>query len=179
MKEPMSNFSRVSKMNVAFGNPKGDPHTIDFDRVRKQCLNLVDELGELFVALGANPASVKYYVSNLKHAASVSSQPVDVDGIRDALCDLHVFAYGAHHFMGIDADKDMDAVVDGVMTRFVKDIHDMEATIKLHAAKGVTATYIEGEFPTAVLKSAKDQPDAPAGKFLKSVSYSDTIFPAI
>jgi len=176
----MSNFKRVAAMNAAFGNPKGDPKAIDFDRVRKQCLNIIDELGELMLALGANPYGLGQAVNHLKDVAGKGkNKDVDLDDVRDALCDIHVFAYGAHHFMGIDADKDMDAVVDGVMTRFVKDAKDLAHTLDMHSAKGVKEFYIEGEFPTVVVKSAEDQPDAPKGKFLKSASYKNTVFPPV
>lgn len=69
--------------------------------------------------------------------------------------------------------------VDGVMTRFIKDDADKQATQALHAANGVTDVYFEGEYPTMVMKSASDQPDAPKGKFLKSASYKQTVFPSI
>ena len=179
MKENMSNFNRVSAMNTAFGNPKGDPKNTDWDRVRKQSLNIADEYGETMIALGADPALVKDAVAHLKYVSSMAVNPVNALQVRDGLCDIHVFAYGAHHLMGVDADTDMDAVVDGVMTRFVKDPQDMKATLKLYADKGVHRVYVEGEFPTMVLKSAADQPDAPKGKFLKSASYTDTVFPAV
>lgn len=175
----MTNFTSVANMNTAFGNPKGDPHSIDFERVRKQCLNIPDEFGELAVALGADPDLIKAAVNNLKWVASLHGNAVDLDKVRDALCDMHVFAYGAHHLMGIDADGDMAAVVDGVMTRFIKDEADKAATIAKHAAAGVVDVYFEGDFPTMVMKSARDQQDAPKGKFLKSASYSDTVFPAV
>ena len=171
-----TNFQNVAAMNAAFGNPAGDSSSIDWDRIRKQCLNIPDEVGELFVALGADQAVVKHLVSALKWAASKQVNPVDPDGVRDALCDVHVFGYGAHHLMGIDADADMGAVVDGVMTRFIKDDADKEATIAKHAAAGVTDVYFEGDYPTMVMKSATDQPDAPRGKFLKSASYREPVF---
>lgn len=101
---------------------------------------------------------------------------VHLKGTRDALCDVNVFSYGAHHRMGIDADRDLKSVVEGVMTRFIKDEQDKQATIALHAAQGVTDAYFEGEFPTMVMKSAADQLDAPKGKFLKSASYTEPVF---
>ncbi|MBK6006360.1 hypothetical protein JJB11_09680 [Ramlibacter ginsenosidimutans] len=73
----------------------------------------------------------------------------------------------------------MDAVVDGVMTWFIRDEADKHATIALHAAGGVTHVYFEGEYPLMVMKSASDQPDAPKGRFLKSASYQDTVFPPL
>ena len=44
------------------------------------------------------------------------------------------------------------------------------------AAAGVTDVYFEGEYPTMIMKSASDQPDAPKGKFLKSASYKEPVF---
>lgn len=175
----MSNFQKVSAMNVAFGNPKGEPFNFNVNKVRNQCLNIVDELGELFVALGADKTAVKSGIASMKYAANHVSGPMDLTKTRDALCDINVFTYGAHHLMGINADADMDAVVAGVMTRFIKDDFDKKATQTLHAAKGVTDVYFEGEYPTMIMKSASDQPDAPKGKFLKSFSYRDTVFPPI
>lgn len=175
----MTNFQKVADMNVAFGNPKGDPKESDIIRLRKQCLNIVDELAELMIAMGADSQAMKSTAGQFKQLACQITRPVSINGIRDGLCDIHVFAYGAHHFMGIDADEDMGAVLNGVMTRFIKDAEDKQLTIDLHARKGVTDVYFEGEYPTMVMKSASDQPDAPKGKFLKSFSYSDTVFAPI
>ena len=169
-----TNFQRVAEMNESFGNPKGDQTAIDLDRVRNQTRNILDEFCEVQAALGASKASLEA----LRAAAKgiLYSEDVDLDGVRDGLCDIHVFAYGAHHLMGIDADMDMNSVVDGVMTRFIKNEADKAATIAKHAAKGVTEVYFEGEYPLMVMKSAVDQPDAPKGKFMKSASYSEPVF---
>lgn len=169
-----TNFVLVSNMNVAFGNPQGSPAAIDLNKVRNQTRNILDEYLEVQVALGASPESVKA----IREAAKGITYPgsVDIDDVRDGLCDIHVFAYGAHHLMGIDADRDMKSVVDGVMTRFVKDDADKAATIAKHAAKGVTDVYFEGAYPVMVMKSAVDQPDAPMGKFMKSASYAEPVF---
>lgn len=175
----MSNFERVAAMNIAFGNPKGNPKDIDFDRIRKQALNIADEFAELMIALGANASNIKYAVNNLKALASIVTHEVDITDVRDALCDINVFSYGAQHLMGVDGDADMNAVLDGVMTRFIKNETDFAATLNMHNAKGVTEVYREGDYPTMVLKSATDQPDAPQGKFLKSASYTNTVFPPL
>lgn len=170
-------FELVSAMNVVFGNPKGDPRNIDWTRVRNQCKNIGDEFAELMTALGADDESaarIRWAVSQINY----TNEP-NVEEVRDALCDIPVFATGGQHIMGVDGDADMAAVIEGVMTRFVKDPADMKATMALHAKKGVTDTYVEGDFPTAILKSASDQPDAPKGKFLKSASYKPTVFPPL
>lgn len=175
MSNTLTTFQRVVSMNVAFGNKAGDTKAIAVPRVRSQCKNILDEFCELQIALGASPESVQA-IRDAAKGLTYTRDAIDVDGARDALCDIKVFGDGAHHFMGFDADRDMHSVVDGVMTRFIKDEADKQATIAKHAAKGVTEVYFEGEFPTMVMKSAVDQPDAPKGKFLKSASYSEPVF---
>ena len=152
-----TSFQAVSAMNTAFGNKRGNYDSIDWERLKSQCKNILDEYNELLEALEEK--------NQIK--------------TRDALCDIQVFAMGAQHFMGVDGDNDMKDVVDGVMTRFIKSPEDLENTREFHRLRGVTETYTEGTFPTMVLKSSCDQPDAPKGKFLKSVSYSDTAFRAV
>ncbi len=180
-------FQMVSEMNVAFNNPKGDPLNIDWERIQKQCLNIPDEIGELFKALGGHAkdgdgaAFIDSAVTNFKaylvQSLTMEKFPdVDILGVRDALCDIPVFATGAQHLMGIDGDRDMRSVITGVMSRFVKDDADKEATIAKHASKGVTQVYFQGDYPKMVMKSAVDQPDAPTGKFLKSASFEEAVF---
>lgn len=174
-----TSFQRVAEMNTAFGNPKGDAENIDWSRIRSQCKNIHDEYCELLEGFGLD----KRLITKLRNAHSHTlyfdenfiCKP-DTEAVRDALCDIQVFAKGAQHLMGYDGDNDMDDVVDGVMSRFVKDEDDKLATILLHAGKGVTEVYFEGEYPKMVMKSAVDQPDAPKGKFLKSASYVNTVF---
>lgn len=170
-----TNFELISQMNVAFGNPQGNPMRIDQDRVRSQCKNILDEYTELLRALGADETSIQALLDANAQVVFDSDHFV-LDGVRDALCDVQVFGLGGFHFMGIDADRDMRAVHQGVMTRFIKDESDKQATIALHAAKGVNEVYFEGDYPTMVMKSARDQPDAPKGKFLKSASFSEPVF---
>lgn len=173
-----TSFELVSMMNTAFGNPKGDPQNIDWTKVRRQFKNVGHEFCELLQALGLDPACVE----NILGAIDRNTNPEQFTGepnlhkVRDSSRDIVVFADGGHHFMGIDGDRDMHAVIEGVMTRFVRDEADKEATIQKHADAGVTEVYFEGEFPTMIMKSAADQPDAPKGKFLKSASYKDTVF---
>lgn len=169
-----TSFQLVAEMNEAFGNRRGNPAAPEIGRVRAQCANILHEFGELMVALGADAAQVKQLIEPFNHLGFGAF--FNLDDIRDALCDIHVFAYGAHHLLGLDADRDMQEVVSKVMTRFIKDEADKQATIALHAARGVTQVYFEGDYPTMIMKSAADQPDAPRGKFLKSASFSEPKF---
>lgn len=173
-----TSFELVSMMNTAFGNPKGDPQNIDWTKVRRQFKNVGHEFCELLQALGLNKACVENILSAIDRNTNPEqfTEEPNLHKVRDSSRDVVVFADGGHHLMGIDGDRDMRAVIDGVMTRFIKDDADLEATMATHAAAGVSEVYFEGEFPTMVMKSAADQPDAPKGKFLKSASYKDTVF---
>lgn len=175
-------FQRVAEMNVAFGNNKGDPNNIDWNRVRAQYRNIFDEYCEGLKALGMDETALSFIKTmHTRYTTPMyfMDECINPLEVRDALADQQVFKDGVLHFMGVDGDADMHAVIDGVMTRFVKDDADKTATIALHAAKGVTDVYFEGEYPKMVMKSLRDQPDAPKGKFLKSASYTNTIFPEI
>src|SRR3546814_588389 len=174
-----TNFQLVSAMNSAFGNPKGNSADINFNRVRSQTINVFDEFIETMGALGLEPSAIdelKLVRQRITLERFGDDSTVNLNQARDGLCDINVFSYGAHHMMGIDADRDMSSVVGGVMTRFIKDEADKVATQALHAAKGVTNVYFEGDYPVMVMKSGADQPDAPKGKFLKSVSYREPEF---
>jgi hypothetical protein len=172
-----TNFQLVAAMNAAFGNPKGDALNIDWEKVRNQSKNVLDEFGELMIGLGAAPEVIRSMVKAFKSSLAFPNHP-NLPAVRDAASDIHVFDYGIHHFLGIDADADMEEVVYKVMTRFIKNEADKAASIAKHAALGVTDVYFEGEYPTMVMKSASDQPDAPKGKFLKSASYTEPVFAA-
>lgn len=174
----LTSFQYVVAMNQAFGNmaipalhyydgrAPGDPlppraeYTAAWTRLEKQCKNILAEYNELQLALVAR----------------------SVEDVRDALCDIQVFAMGAQHFLSVDGDADMDAVLDGVMTRFCKDPAELTATVLHWAKRGVTEVRAEGEFPRVCIKATADQTDCdgdiiPTGKFLKSVGYKNTVFP--
>ncbi len=193
-------FDYVKRMNEAFGNPEGDPADFDpmpgfglvdvpgelhynktaWNRLQKQCENIggrfdaVVELGGKLFGRGSIDGEVRELLQAL-HDRNINS-------VRDALCDIMVFALGAYHFIGYDANADMAAVLDGVMTRFCKDQDALDRTIAKWAALGVTDVYTQGQFPRLCVKSARDQTASngdfcPKGKFLKSADYQDTVFP--
>jgi hypothetical protein len=161
-------FQRVAEMNVAFGNERGDPSNIDEQALMMQSKSIGSEFVELMKALGVQV--------NMQFQPFASG-PTNMDDVRDALCDIMVFALGAFHRMGIDAEDDMESVVSAVMSRFCKHEHDLLATRAKYDAAGVAYT-VHGEFPRVYLRSEHDQqmPEYPKGKFLKSASYRGPIF---
>lgn len=166
---------KVAMMNIAFNNPKGDPKHINWGVIESQSKSVLDEVGELFVGLGYKKSVIDALVHGFKSALTgCEKEAPDLNKVRDANVDICVFAAGSHHLMGVDFDRDGDTVIEGVLTRFVKNAEDLEATLAKHAAAGVTDVTVEGVFPLAIVRSNSDQPDAPKGKFLKSAS---TTFP--
>jgi hypothetical protein len=155
-------FQYVKNMNEAFGNPEGSPHYINWERLRSQCKNIKSEQEEAMSAIALN----------------------NVDEVRDALCDIMVFTLGAYHFMGLEADDDMVAVLDGVMTRFCATQQELDDTADKYAKLGVDYT-VHGAFPRVYLKSARNHSaegatdEYPKGKFLKSVGYRLAVLPPL
>ena len=170
-------FERVKEVNVAFGNPTGDPRNINWDVVRSQCKNILDEFRELQAALGADEVTLNELdlARNIMAMAVYGNKPI-LEDVRDSLCDIAVFSMGGHHLMGIDWESDMSSVLDSLYTRFVKNDVDLKNTSNYHASKGVTQVSYEGDYPMKVARSTVDQPDAPKGKFLKSASYTQPSF---
>lgn len=190
-------FELVKRMNEAFGNPEGDPkdfepvicamesntsrmyNAVAWSRLQKQCENIggrftLSSDGRSVYDAGFIDGEVKELLTALHER--------NIDKVRDALCDIMVFALGAYHFTGYDADADMAAVIAGVMTRFCKDQDALDRTIAKWAALGVTDVYTQGQFPRLCVKSGSDQKAnngdfCPKGKFLKSADYADTVFP--
>lgn len=151
-------FKSVSTMNHMFGNPKGDPDNINYTKLTNQASNIFDEYQELQEAINAK----------------------DVTAIRDALCDIMVFALGAYHFIGYDADKDMDVVYQSNMSKFCTNEDELERTKQHYNFLGVK-TYTGGTFPCAWVKSARQQTgedgkNYPEGKFLKNVNWKEPKF---
>jgi uncharacterized FlaG/YvyC family protein len=171
-----TSFQQVADMNVAYNNPKGDPvqfalgQNEAWKKLEKQCHNIASEFAELMREFGVE-------VSFSVHECW---QTRNIEAVRDALCDIQVFAMGAQHFLGVDGDADMREVVSAVMTRFCKDQEQLDATRAKYKQLGIDC-YIEGNFPTVCLKSSSDQsmPEYPKGKFLKAVGYRQPVFSPI
>lgn len=109
-------------------------------------------------------------LSNIVDGIKYEEMPSPVD-VRRGICGIHGVAYDAHNIMGVHADNDMDKFLDEAMTRFIKNDADKDATIAMHAAKGVKEIYFTGSYPTMLMKSAVDQPDAPKDRILNSASF--------
>lgn len=151
-------FEQVSLMNEAFGNPKGNYESINYERLEKQCRNILDEYNELMAAIAAK----------------------DPVAVRDAMCDVMVFTLGGYHFIGADANADMKAVFDSNMSKFVRDHSELAATEEKYRSLGVPYR-LEGEFPMMRVRCTEDTVGTDgetyrANKILKSAGYHKPVF---
>lgn len=108
--------------------------------------------------------------------------------LRDAYCDLIVFAVGGLYRIGADGQKDMHAVTDALLTRFDRTMEDALKTKDKYLALDVeteTRTTVVDGTTYYVTVSSKDQhgnngEHYTAGKFLKSYQYDDaTLLPMV
>lgn len=153
-----TSFTRVCRMNEAYGNPNGGRSPINFERLTNQCKNIGDEFKELMDAIAAK----------------------DELGIRDALSDILVFTYGAYHFIGADADEDMLEIDRSNMSKFISNDEEKEATTVKYEGLGMVAGIhfsFDGDYPVMRCRCLVDFVDENGneyrpGKVLKPVGYS-------
>jgi NTP pyrophosphatase (non-canonical NTP hydrolase) len=155
---PRYMFQDVCFMNEQFGNPKGDKSSINWPKLNNQCGNILDEYEELQEAL-------------------LREDPTHV---RDALCDIMVFTLGAYHFLGYDANKDMQAVFESNMSKLCTTSEEIVKTVDYYTRNGVKV-YTEGELPFVCVKSlcaqtGKDGKNFPKDKFLKNINWREPQF---
>lgn len=93
-------FQQVSSMNLAFENPFGG---VNYERLKSQCENLLDECNELRKAI----------------------QEKNIVEVRDAACDIAVFAFGALHLMGVDYNGTAHKRHDFIRITAKEEIMDM------------------------------------------------------
>jgi len=159
----MSNiFQQVSDLNVAFGNFKGNPERPDWDKLKSQAENILDEYNELM---------------------DDGIDAKNMTEVRDAICDILTFTLGLGHLAGLPVNDDMLAVHISNMSKFCADEEQLQSTVDKYQRLGVE-TYVDGVFPMKRVKSAKAQQDIhgnnyPKGKMLKSVAFKEPVFAPI
>jgi hypothetical protein len=145
-------------MNTAFGNMKGDPNNIDWEKLRKQKQLIDEEYQELQDALDTE----------------------DTTALRDAMCDVLVTVLGLYHYTGHDADVDMDEVGSSNFSKLCTSLDEVYETIEKYQDLGIDV-HSEGDLPAICIKSSCDQFDItgkfyPKGKFLKNVNWREPRF---
>ena len=152
-------FKAVCKMNEAYGNAAGNPLAPNWERLKSQAKNILDEYNELM---------------------DDGIEPKNMKEVRDAICDILVFTFGLAHMAGVPVEEDMDMVWQSNMSKFCTDEDDLTETLIKYRDLGVDV-YVDGEFPNKRVKSSKyqvglDGKEYQAHKMLKSVSFKEPVF---
>lgn len=155
----MSNFTDVAKLNTLWGNLKGDPLNPNWDKLKSQAKNILDEYNELM---------------------DDGIDPRNMTEVRDAICDILVFTYGLAHMAGINVDEDMLAVNLSNLSKFCKNPDELLKTIVHYQNLGVQV-HAEGCYPEVVVRSSKEQTGNDGklyqnNKILKCVNWQEPVF---
>lgn len=96
----------------------------------------------------------------------------NVDEAADAVADAIIFLVGGLFKSGIDPIETIDLILAGIMTRFVKDEADEEATYAKYEREGLPreCVSVEGEYPFRVFRVKTEISGFECQKFLKSNS---------
>lgn len=154
-------FKSVSELNVAFGNQKGDPLNPDWNRLKAQAQNILDEYNELMDGIEAK----------------------NMTEVRDAICDILVFTLGLGHMAGLPVEEDMAEVDRSNRSKFCANEEELQQTLAKYSDLGVE-TYVDGEYPMKRVKSAKQQVGVDgkvyqAFKMLKGVNFQEPQLPSL
>lgn len=151
-------FEDVSSLNIAFGNPAGNPLNPNWERLKNQAKNILDEYNELM-------------------EDGIEAQ--DINEVRDAICDILVFTLGLAHMAGVPVEEDMKAVDKSNRSKFCADVEQLLKTVDKYESLGVEV-YVDGEYPMRRVKSAATQTDKNGklyqkDKMLKGVAFEEPV----
>lgn len=152
-------FQLVTAMSLAFSNPQGDPLNSNWDKCAAQAKGVEKELKEFRDGI---------LTQNLPDT-------------RDALCDIMVYCLGAYHALGLDADADMENVVDCLFSRLCATREKLTETVEYYTRTVGIKVYCEGAFPQMTVKSMEDQTGTNGeqyhkSQFLKARGYRTPVF---
>lgn len=165
-----TSFEKVSELNIAFGNPKGDIANPNVNAIRKQAILCLEEAVEMVEA--AYPGSK---VSVTHDQRLMTSAGVDMVALMDAQGDLTTVNEGVAHIAGFNGDTVYDRVHASNMSKFIQNESQIEDALSYYWALGFPdgSLSIRGEFPQAAIIVAQDVVIEgklyPTGKFLKNM----------
>lgn len=169
-------FDKNVKLNLAFGNAKGDVTSPNFAKIRNQAKLVLEETRELLEAA--------YFDHDVKIELVLSprdeDQVVDIEkvmkDIMDAQGDITTVNDGVAHIAGFDGDECLQRVYASNMSKFIRNEGEVVPALHYYYNKGFPreSLRIEGEFPQACIKVVDtitvDGKEYPAGKFLKNMA---------
>lgn len=171
-------FDKNVKLNLAFGNAKGDVTSPNFAKIRNQAKLVLEETRELLeAAYFDHDVKIEFTASPrvLKEPAIVDIKDI-MRQILDAQGDITTVNDGVAHIAGFDGDECLQRVYASNMSKFVRSMDEVVPALDYYYNKGFPreSLRIEGEFPQACIKVVDtitvDGKEYPAGKFLKNMA---------
>ena len=162
-------FEKVTALNLAFGNEKGDLNNPNVKAIRKQAMLCLEEAIEMVEA--AHPGqTIKWEFTGNKLDAGVY-----MPGIMDAQGDLTTVNDGVAHVAGFDGNACYDLVHESNMSKFISSEGDKIKALAYYYDLGFQPDdlYLHGNYPTMCIKVKRDiklnGKFYPEGKFLKNM----------
>lgn len=167
-------FQKVSELNIAFGNEKGDILNPNVKAIRKQAQLVLEEAIELMEA--AYPGAKIVWQWNGGSSLVRDIVGVNMKELLDAQGDVTTVNDGMAHIAGFDGDRVLAIVDESNRTKFIPNPESVAPALQYYYDLGFEPhqLYIHGEFPLACIKVAEDVTvggkQYPAGKFLKNMA---------
>ncbi|EBS2632396.1 hypothetical protein DRX00_11575 [Salmonella enterica subsp. enterica serovar Gatuni] len=168
-------FDKNVKLNLAFGNAKGDVTSPNFAKIRNQAKLVLEETRELLEAAFFDHDVKIEFTATPREAAVVDIKDI-MRQILDAQGDITTVNDGVAHIAGFDGDECLQRVYASNMSKFVRSMDEVVPALDYYYNKGFPreSLRIEGEFPQACIKVVDtitvDGKEYPAGKFLKNMA---------
>lgn len=163
-------FEKVSALNLAFGNEKGDVHNPNVKAVRKQAMLCLEEAIEMVeAAFPGRKVKIEMLDTHLVDDA------IDIVAVMDAQGDLTTVNDGVAHVVGFNGNACYDLVHVSNMTKFIAKEEDKIKALTHYYTLGFKPDDLAllGSYPFKAIKVKRDVTVKgkfyPEGKFLKNM----------
>lgn len=162
-------YEKVSALNLAFGNPKGDLAKPDAKAIRKQAMLCLEEATEMVEAVYPGLKVV------CQISGKVDESAIDLVALLDAQGDLTTVNDGVAHIAGFDGNAVYQLVHESNMSKFIRQEEDKVKALSYYYDLGFQPDdlYLHGDYPTMCIKVRRDiklnGKFYPEGKFLKNM----------
>lgn len=163
-------FEKVTALNLAFGNAKGDLNNPNVKAIRKQAMLCLEEAIEMVEAAFPGKKIKWSWDSELDGADGI-----DLVALLDAQGDLTTVNDGVAHVAGFDGNACYDLVHESNMSKFISSEGDKIKALAYYYDLGFQPDdlYLHGNYPTMCIKVRRDirlnGKFYPEGKFLKNM----------
>lgn len=169
-------FSKNVKLNLAFGNAKGNVTAPDFAKIRNQAKLVLEETKELLEAAYFDHQVVLTLELNPRESEIPTTTEDLMKAIMDAQGDITTVNDGVAHIAGFDGDECLQRVYTSNMSKFIRSEDEVGPALDYYYSRGFPEGQlrVEGEFPQACIKVNETVmwkgKEYPANKFLKNMA---------